>query len=157
MAKFWREMLKLMGAEQALRASHYPETDSPTEMLNQAVEQFQRCYMNHQQTGQIYCCMLYAEYAYVVHSSMGASPFKITQEFEGRILPGLKDMDQAPEGELKDWPAKLAQFQTLIEKELNQAKESTRNKLIKRTPIQWEMKPGDTLYSSTKNLKTGQW
>lgn len=99
MAKFWRELLKLVGAEQVLNSNYHPETDGQTKKLNQIAEQFRRYCINHQQTD----LLPYVEYAYnnAVHSLVGVLLFKVAQGSEGRLLPSLKDMDQIPEGELK--------------------------------------------------------
>lgn len=48
-SKFWRTLMALLGANHKLSTAFHPQTDGPTERLNQTLEQYLRSYVNYQQ------------------------------------------------------------------------------------------------------------
>ena len=71
-SEFWRTLTKLLGADHCLSTAFHPQTDGQTERQNATLEQYLRCYINHQQTNWADLLPL-AEYVY------NSSPHAITR------------------------------------------------------------------------------
>lgn len=98
--------------------------------------------------------LLLAEYAYnnSLHSSMGATPFQVSQGLEGKPLldfvpPSVQDPD------LIQWWKVLTEQWDLIEKSLDLAKEHYKYFADKKREPNLSLKSGDFVYISTKNLR----
>lgn len=93
-----------MGIEPGFSSAYHPETNGQTEHINQNLEQFLRCYINHQQDDWV-DFLPYTEYCYnsSLHSLTGASPFQVAQGFKGKLLPGLGGDPTEGGADLTDW------------------------------------------------------
>ncbi|XP_054826969.1 uncharacterized protein LOC129324030 [Eublepharis macularius] len=69
-SRFWRALHSLLGTQVHLSSAHHPQSDGQTERINATLEQYLRCYTNHQQDDWLALLPL-AEFAYnnAVHSS----------------------------------------------------------------------------------------
>ena len=68
--------MALLGANHKLSTAFHPQTDGPTERLNQTLEQYLRSYVNHQQDNWVQI-LLIAQFAYnsAMTETTKASPF----------------------------------------------------------------------------------
>jgi hypothetical protein len=75
-SKFWRSLMALLGANHKLSTAFHPQTDGPTERLNQTLEQYLRSYVNHQQDNWVHILPL-AQFAYnsAMAEATKVSPF----------------------------------------------------------------------------------
>ena len=75
-SKFWRSLLNTMEIKCNLSSAFHPQTDGQTERVNQILEQYLRCTINHLQTNWVDLLPL-AEFAYnnSTHTSTQQTPF----------------------------------------------------------------------------------
>lgn len=75
-AKFWKQLLTLLGIKRSLSSGYHPESDGQSERTIQTLEQYLRCFASYQQDNWPELLPL-AEFAYnnTVHSSTGQTPF----------------------------------------------------------------------------------
>ena len=85
-SKFWKGLFALMGTEIKLSTSHHPQTDGQTERVNQALEQYLRCFVNYQQDDWV-AHLSTAEFSYnnTVHASTKISPFYANYGYHPRF------------------------------------------------------------------------
>lgn len=62
-AKFWKEVLDLIGVEQVLSSAYHPQTDGQTESKNAILEQFLCTCVDYQQAHWV-SLLPFAEYSY---------------------------------------------------------------------------------------------
>ena len=77
-SRFWSHLFKGLGTKVKLSSAYHPQTDGQTERVNQTLEQYLRCSINHLQDNWVELLPL-AEFAYnnAQHSSTGKSPFYV--------------------------------------------------------------------------------
>lgn len=76
-SNFWKELMKVMGAQLKLSSAYHPQTDGQTERVNQCLEMYLRCITGHKPNQ--WCQWLpMAELWYnsCFHTAIGMSPFK---------------------------------------------------------------------------------
>lgn len=84
-SKFWKAFCSNLNIKANLSTSYHPQSDGQTERVNQILEQYLRCFLNHYQDN--WCSLLpIAEFAYnnSVNSSIGFSPFFANYGFHPR-------------------------------------------------------------------------
>ncbi|EFQ96955.1 hypothetical protein MGYG_09215 [Nannizzia gypsea CBS 118893] len=76
MSKFWMTLTERMGIEQKASTAYHPQTDGQSERMNQTVEQYLRCYINHEQNNWVELLPM-AQLAYngAKAASTGITPF----------------------------------------------------------------------------------
>lgn len=87
MSKFWTELFKLQGSTLLRSTTYHPQTDGQSEIVNQALETYLRCFVNGQPR-QWSKWLHWAEYCYntAPHMSIKMSPF---MALYGRPPPSL--------------------------------------------------------------------
>jgi transposase InsO family protein len=75
-SKFWARLFELLGAKINLSSAYHPQTDGQSERVNQVLEQYLRCFIDHQQSNWSELLPL-AELAYnnSRHASTRQTPF----------------------------------------------------------------------------------
>lgn len=86
--KFWQQFLAMIGLSQGLSSAFHPSTNGAVERTNAMIQQYVRCYVEHQQ-GDWADLLPFAEVAYnnTVHSSTGYTPFYVTSGVEFVPIP----------------------------------------------------------------------
>ena len=79
MSSFWQELFTLQGSKLKASSSYHPQTDGQTEVMNQTLEQYLRCYC-HDEQSRWKEYLPWAEYWYntTYHASINTSPFEVT-------------------------------------------------------------------------------
>lgn len=87
MSSFWKELFKLQGATLKVSSSYHLQTDGQTELVNQTLEQYLRCYC-HEDQAKWSDYISWAEYWSNTshHASINMTPFHLVY---GRPLPNL--------------------------------------------------------------------
>jgi len=75
-SKFWKTFIADMGVQHKMSTAYHPQTDGQTERLNQTLEQYLRCYVNHEQNNWVSLLPM-AQFAYnsSENSTTRMSPF----------------------------------------------------------------------------------
>lgn len=145
-SKFWKQFTTLIGSTQALSSSFHPQTDGSTEILNSLLEQYLRCFTNHQQDNWSEL-LPFAEVAYnnTIHQSTGFTPYKVAtgQDFlPFPELPTKQDTGFTPD----QWITNLTQLWPQISSALQHAREQHKKfadrKRTENPPWRWEIKYG---------------
>uniref|UniRef100_A0A803TUR5 Gypsy retrotransposon integrase-like protein 1 n=1 Tax=Anolis carolinensis TaxID=28377 RepID=A0A803TUR5_ANOCA len=155
-SRFWKAFLRQLGAKQALSTAYHPQTDGQTERVNQVLEQYLRCYTNYQQDNWSKF-LAYAQVAYnnSVHSSTGHSPFEIVYGRNLRTLP-TPEVIQSDPVPFAEWMARIKDAWPVITQALDEAKAAYKHQADKHRRPDWDLKPGQQVYLSTKYLKGRQ-
>ena len=87
MSKFWNELFRLQGTTLLHSTAYHPQTDGQSEIVNQALETYLRCFVNGQPK-QWAKWLHWAEYCYNTspHMAIQMAPFKA---FYGRAPPSV--------------------------------------------------------------------
>src|SRR4051812_3575372 len=85
-AKFWKQMLELLGVTIKLSSAFHPQTDGQTERVNQVLEQYLHCMVDYQQADWNQLLPM-SEFAYnnTVQVSIGMSPFYAIYGYHPRL------------------------------------------------------------------------
>lgn len=87
LSKFWQELFKLSGTKLRMSTAYHPQSDGQTEIVNKALQQYLRCFVNKQPNtwGNF---LHWAEWHYntSIHTSTGLSPFQVVY---GKPPPSL--------------------------------------------------------------------
>lgn len=77
MSNFWQELFRLQGTVPSRSTAYHPQTDGQSEIVNQALETYLRCFINGQPCSWAKW-LHWAEYCYntAPHMSINMSPFK---------------------------------------------------------------------------------
>ena len=89
-AELFQEWCKLLGIESSMSTAYHPQTDGQTERVNQALEQYLRCYVDYNLDNWS-TLLSTAEFAYnnVAHESTKESPFFVEYGRNPRAGPIL--------------------------------------------------------------------
>ena len=151
-SKFWKSLMQQLGVKHSLSTAFHPQTDGQTERLNQTLEQYLRCYVNHEQNNWV-TLLPAAQWAYNSsdNESIGMSPFKANYGYEPNLT-----VQQAQ----KDVPTaqKLAQDLEKIHTHLQQEWMFLQNRMKhyadKKRLEGPTLKEGDKVYLLRRNIKT---
>lgn len=152
-SNFWKCLMETMRIKQNLSTAFHPQTDGQTEIMNQILEQYLRCYVNYQQNDWVEWLPL-AQWAYNSANieNIGMSPFRANYGFDPTIEIHATHIVNAP--------AATAQAATIteIQKELQQEWIFLQNRMKyyadkKRLPAPI-LEEGNKVYLIRKNIKT---
>jgi len=89
-AKLFQEWCKILGIESTMSTAYHPQTDGQTEHINQALEQYLRCYVNYNLSNWL-DLLPSAEFAYnnQAHKGIKESPFYLEYSRHPRAGPIL--------------------------------------------------------------------
>lgn len=84
-SKFWSAVFESAGAKVKLTSAFHPQANGQTERTNQSLEQYLRCFINHEQNNWV-DLLNYAEFAFnnSESSSIGMTPFYANYGFHPR-------------------------------------------------------------------------
>lgn len=156
-SKFWRTIARMIELDHRYSSAYHPQTDGQTEIVNQWLEQYIRMYVNREQSN--WAGLLYqAEIAYnsTPHTTTGVSPLFAYSGSEPR-----RSMTQPPKtitgghitATAEDRVLFLKDVQRRLKETIELAQQSYKKQYDKhrRAP---DIKVGDKVYLSTKNLST---
>ena len=75
-SRFWMALMRALEVDLSLSTAYHPRTDGQTEIVNQMLEQYLRCFVNYLQDNWI-DLLYFTEFAYnnTEHSSIKMSPY----------------------------------------------------------------------------------
>lgn len=158
LSKFWLKVVELLSITPKPSTAFHPETDGQTERVNQCLEQFLRCYTNHQQDDWSSWLPI-AEFQYnnCQNTSTGSSPFYANYGFHPRmdfLSPQASSTASNPLGE--QLVARLQRIQSDIQAELAYAKATYKEFADRRRKGFALFKTGDFVYLSRKHLRSSR-
>jgi len=101
LAELFQEWCKILGIESTMSTAYHPQTDGQTECVNQALEQYLRCYVDYNLSN--WSDLLpSAEFAYnnQAHEGIKESPFYLEYSRYPRVGPIL--VKESPQRDLND-------------------------------------------------------
>lgn len=148
----WDQFLKERGIKRHLSTSFHPQTDGQTERVNQILEQYLRCYINHQQDDWTDFLPL-AQFCYnnTVHSSTNISPFYAVYGSHPKSSPAIPrivvDETNAEKAERR------LDIQNLMYEEITQAKERYKEYADRGRTKEPEFAIGDKVWLLSRDMK----
>ena len=153
-SKFWKKLWGYLGCSTRLSSAVHPQTDGQTEVKNQALEQYLRCFVNFAQDDWSNY-LSFAEFALnnSLSDSTGYSPFFINYGFHPRF--DLFPKTDVKVEKIEDWFDELTIIQFGTRLALEKSRE-TQKKFADRKRRHLSFKVGDLVWLSTENLKTSR-
>jgi hypothetical protein len=104
-----------------MSTAYHPQTYGQTELVNQCLETFLRCFAHACPAKWVHWVSL-MEFWYnsSFHSSLGRSPFEVLYGFPPRHI-GIVPLDATPVSDLNSWLYERAVMQSLIKQHLSRA------------------------------------
>ena len=155
-SRFWSRLTDLLGIQRNLSTAFHPESDGQTEIVNQRLEQYLRCYVGYQQDD--WCSLLpLAEFAYnnSLHSSTKMSPFFANYGFHPRCDFTTPTRSVVPRAEFRARSFKdvldFLVLEALEMSRLNMAEQANKSRLP--PPV---FTVGQLVWLNAKNIRTVQ-
>jgi hypothetical protein len=152
-SKFFQATMKHLQVNQYFSTAFHPQTDGQTERVNSVLEQYLRCYINHQQSNwSDYLCLAQFAYNNSKHTSTDLSPFRAILGYDPTLsihmnpMPPLTPADERI-AEIKN-ALDSVKFNIAL---ANESHERYYNKKVMAPP---KLEPGDKVWLSSKNIKT---
>lgn len=97
-SNFWQELFKLSGTTLVFSSAYHPESDRQTEVVNQSLETYLRCFTSDKQA-KWSNWILWAEYWFNTNfnQSIGMSPFKALYGQDPPTIFKLEDVESSVE------------------------------------------------------------
>ncbi|QLI66325.1 Transposon Tf2-12 polyprotein [Metarhizium brunneum] len=152
-SKFWQALMAQLGTNHKLSTAYHPQTDGQTERLNQTLEQYLRCYINHQQDDWVKWLPT-AQLAYnsSISESTKQTPAYANYGFNPEVFRTQREGPQAERAMLQADELKR------LHEEMRHELEFVRNRMAQyhnrkrsKGPIFGE---GDMVYLLRRNIKT---
>ena len=152
-SQFWQSLTDLMGIKHKLSTSYHPQTDGQTERTNQTIEQYLRCYVNHEQNNWVELLPM-AMFAFNNNASVtGISPFYANYGFHPKIDRGSKALKPIAE-KAKTTVERLLTLHSLLKHELEDIAITTAKHANKKRSEGPDLQEGERVYLLRKNIKT---
>ena len=152
-SQFWQSLTDQLGAKHKLSSAYHPQTDGQTERTNQTIEQYLRCYLNHEQNNWVKLLPL-AQFAFNNCASVtGISPFYANYGKHPNISRDPKGLKPISEKANVTVEYLQALHQTMREELEFIAKRSAMHANKKRSEGP-DLKEGGMVYLLRKNIKT---
>jgi hypothetical protein len=152
-SNFWSELCRLLGMRRHLSTAFHPQSDGQTERVNQVLEQYLRCYVNHQQNDWVSWLPL-AEFCY--NNTMNAStqhpPFYATYGFHPATDPDF--IDDSPNPAAADQVNQLQRVHQLLRMEIKFAQNNHQRFIDKHRRDITPFEPGTMVWLDRRNLST---
>jgi hypothetical protein len=152
-SRFWKSFTELLGTKHKLSTSFHPQTDGQTERTNQTVEQYLRGYVNYSQDNWTTLLPL-AEF--VFNTSKGQSGLTPHFALYGRHPRITGDSVEATVHAQKAHvqTSRIQQLHSALRQELHFLQYRMRLQANKKRSGGPDLKEGDLVYLSRKNIKT---
>lgn len=153
-ARFTRAFLEALQVKQNLSSAFHPQTDGQTERTNSTLEQYLRCFINHQQDNWSDLLPM-AEFCYnnTVHSSINQTPFFALYGYHPRFsfnIPRVSSSSPMAEDRL----TALKEIQDDLQFHIKSAQESQQRNYNQHVQPQPALEPGDLVWLVRTNIKT---
>jgi hypothetical protein len=152
-AKFMREMARLLGIQLAHSTAYHPQTDGNTERVNQEIEQYIRLFVSHHQDDWDELLPMF-EFAYNnhVHASTQHTPFMLDTGRNPRM--GFEPLPPSRVESANEFRQRMESSWEEARAAIVKAKEDyTRYYNRRRTPAP-EFKAGDRVYLDAEDINT---
>ena len=149
-AHFWRDLSKRLNIHQSMTTAYHPEGDGQSERLNQSIETYLRCFINHVQDDW-FNWIPSAEFAYNngMHSATGKSPFNVVYRGQPNwLLPStqrgnIDKVNKLADDTARVWSEVIA---SLLKSQESMKRSADKNR------IDHEFRVGDLVTLSMKNV-----
>ena len=152
-SKFWKSFTELLGTKHKLSTSFHPQTDGQTERTNQTVEQYLRAYVNY---GQDNWTSLLPLAEFVFNTTKGPSGLTPHYALYGRHPRITGDTIEATMLAQKAHvhTSRIQELHHALREELRHLQYRMRLQANKKRSEGPDLKEGDLVYLSRKNIKT---
>ncbi len=155
-SRFWRVVLRRLGISRKLSSSFHPESDGQTERTNQTLEQYLRCFVDHQQSDWVHYLPL-AEFALnnAPNASTKVTPFYALFGHHPRadnlVSPAEFTQHNVPAGE--EFVTHISTTQAQVIQELSKAQAAYKAQSDRRRqPCTFRV--GDKVWLLRRNIAT---
>ncbi|XP_068089245.1 E3 ubiquitin-protein ligase RNF213-like [Hyperolius riggenbachi] len=154
-SRFWKAFCQQLGMKLSFSSGYHQQTNGQTERVNQALEQFLRCYVADAQTDWVRF-LPYAEFAHnnLNSTSSGFSPFQVVTGRSPKFSP--LPVAASPFPALEHWSETLKGIWMKVKQNLKKAFLTQKRQADKRQSVEWRFTPGDLVWISTRHLSLRQ-
>ncbi|TPX54573.1 hypothetical protein PhCBS80983_g05887, partial [Powellomyces hirtus] len=156
-SRFWKHLFEFLGVKRTLYSAFHPQTDGQTERVNQVLEQYLRCYIDHNQENWL-DLLPSAEFAYnnTTQASTKTSPFYANYGYHPRFsfLSSSSANSVNPSAEQR--AEQLREAHEDLALELSIAQEQMKEQADKHRNPAPGFNVGDEVWLSRRNLKTNR-
>jgi hypothetical protein len=152
-ARYLKELFRLLGIEQNPSTAYHPQTDGQTERVNQTVEQYLRIFVNDRQNDWSDWLPM-AEFSYnnSIHSATHQTPFFINTGQHPRT--GTEMRKETRVEAVNEFVKRMKRVHEETAAALRQSSEKSKNNHDRHARPSHEYAPGDQVYLEATNLKT---
>jgi hypothetical protein len=153
-SKFWRTLMALLGANHKLSTAFHPQTDGPTERLNQTLEQYLRSYVNHQQDNWVQILPV-AQFAYnsAMSETTKTSPFFANYGYQPEAYRQPRQ-DEARAEQAMIAVEQIKAFHDQLTTDIQFLNERSAVYANRKRSMEPAFKEGDKVYLLRKHIKT---
>lgn len=154
-SEFTKQWQRILGIKANLSTAYHPESDGQTERVNGIVEDYIRCFTSWRQDDWVELLST-AEFSYnnTVSESTGHTPFFLNHGQHPRFSPGTPDDDIIPAA--NELAENIRNAQEEANAMMKMAQERYKGQANKHRIKAPELKPGDKVWLSTKNIRTSR-
>src|ERR671932_1712412 len=152
-SRFCMALMRALEVDLSLSTAYHLKTDGQTEIVNQMLEQYLRCFVNYLQDKWI-DLLHFAEFAYnnAEHSSTKMSPFyACTGQHPRALLVGNEEIKTSKAAE---WVKDMEEIKEELRKNLLVAQQCTQKGFNRKVQAGPEFKIGDLVLLNARNVKT---
>jgi hypothetical protein len=152
-SQFWKSLMDQLGVEHKLSTAYHPQTDGQTERTNQTIEQYLRCYVNHQQDNWVQLLPM-AQFSFNnTTSRLGLSPFYANHGYHPNLDRQKRGLVPIAE-KANITVEKLKKLHQMMQSELQFIAEQAAKFANKKRSKGPDLREGDMVYLLRRNIKT---
>jgi transposase InsO family protein len=156
-SKFFQAMMKYLQVQNHYSTAFHPQTDGQTERVNSILEQYLRCYINHQQSDwRQYLCLAQFSYNNSFHTSTNTSPFHALLGYDPTLSIHINPPSWAEESPAAIKALEIKESLENVAFHIKLAQENHEHYYNKKMLLPPKLNPGDKVWLSARNIKTNR-